>query len=175
MKQLFIFLAFFYPLHANGADANYEFSFGTSQMFIDDIERQDLKDEKKVILPTTSALFIGERYWGRHWSSIVSFNLPLVTQKFIVAGELVEEVSASTLSMGQGYRFNPINISNDAFLTLQLGALVSVIKSKTTKVAPSFASRVVVSTHDGFAMYLGSLFTIGLNGYVLFYGVGHSF
>lgn len=157
------------------AEFKYEFSFGTSQMFIDEVSRQELRGQNRVVMPTTSALFVGERFWGKRWSTIVGYNLPLETQKFLVNGELVEEIAAKTLSIGQAYRLFIVPINNDAVLSLQVAPMMSFLFSQELAITPSLGSRIHLASQSGFAMYLGGIASYGLKGAVLLYGVGHRF
>lgn len=161
--------------HAAQAEPHYEFSFGTSQMFIDQLDRAELKGQSKVVLPTTSALFLGERLWSPRWSTIAAFNLPLVTQKFLVGGELVEEVAAKTFAVGQAWRPVSIAVGDRSVFTLQLAALASALFSSDIYITPSIGTRLHLVSDTGFTMYFGGLASYGLRGGVLLYGVGHRF
>lgn len=157
------------------ADYEYEFSFGTSQMFINELDRRDVRGESQVVLPTTSALFIGERIWGPRWSTIIGYNLPLETQKFIVDGLLVEEVAATVLSVGQAYRVLSFRITQNSILSFQIGALASFLFGEAVEITPTAGLRMHLVTDTGFAMYFGGLASYGLKGGVLMYGIGHRF
>lgn len=158
------------------ADARtFEISFGTSQLLVDDVDRADLKDRKKVVLPTTGALFIAEYFWNDSWGSLFAFNMPLVTQKFIVNNELIEETASESYLIGQ--RYTPIrwHVTKTAIISPQFGAFFSVILGGNPQVSPSLGGRLNITDDAGFDMYLGSVVTYGIKGYVLFYGIGHQF
>lgn len=150
-------------------------SFGTSQMLVDDVERGDIKNRKKVVLPTTGALLTAEYLWNDTWGSLLAFNLPLDTQKFLVDNVLVQETAASTLLLGQRYTPVQWHISDSAIVSPQLGVLLSTMFGSSTQVSPSIATRIHITDEGGFSMYLGATATYGIKGYVLFYGIGHQY
>jgi len=156
-------------------ERQFEVSFGTSQMLVDEIDRRDLKNKSKVVLPTTGALFIAEYLWSESWGSLFVLNLPLVTQKFVVNGELIEEAAATTYMIGQRYSPYQWNITNTAVLAPQIALLISAIQGDKWQISPSVAGRLHVYKETGFSMYLGSTVTYGIKGYVLFYGIGQKF
>lgn len=175
-----IFLLHFFLLALNTAFADderkrVELSFGTSQMLVDEVNRADIKKATKVILPTTGALLIAEYLWSDKWGSLLAFNLPLVTQKFIVNGELIEESAAKTFMLGQ--RYTPIDwhVTKTAILSPQISLLVSAIAGDTIQMSPTLAGRSHVRDQSGFSMYAGTTLTYAIKGYVLFYGIGHQF
>ncbi|MDH4274474.1 MAG: hypothetical protein OEW08_05510 [Gammaproteobacteria bacterium] len=160
---------------AQADGTKYEFSFSTSQMFIAETDRQDLKDARKVVLPTTSAVFLGEYAWNDKTSSIVSFNLPLVTKRYVVNGALVEEAASNTLSFGQGVKLWGTPFGESSRLSLQFAGMISVIDGYPLQASPSIALRAHLASSDNFTMFIGGLGTYGIKGYVIFYGVGHRF
>ncbi|MDH5256544.1 MAG: hypothetical protein OEX07_01005 [Gammaproteobacteria bacterium] len=178
IKVLSVCIAIFTFTFSQSVLANertFELSFGTSQMLVDDVDRADIKDRKKVILPTTGALLIAEYLWNDRWGTIFAFNLPLVTQKFVVNNELIEETAAKTYLLGQ--RFSPFtwHLTKTASLSPQISALLSAMVGSSTQFSPSLAGRIHITDQGGFSMYLGSTVTYGIKGYVLFYGIGHQF
>lgn len=144
-------------------------------MLIDELDRQDMRGSNHLVLPTTSALFIGERLWGERWSTIVGFNLPLETQEFIVDGQLVEEVAAKVMSVGQAVRFFSFAFTERSTLSIQFSVLASVIFGEPVEVTPTTGMRVHLATDQGFSMYIGGLASYGLKGSVLLYGVSQRF
>ena len=171
---LFIFILLFSTL-CYAEEHRYEFSFGTSQMLVDDIQRSELKSQHKIVLPTTSALMLGEYVWNKRWGTLVAFNMPLVTQKFIVNGELVEETASNSLVLAQRYSLFRFAINKTSELSFQTALAASTIFADEITLTPTLAMRLHVSEQTGFSMYLGGLASYGIKGYVLFYGVGHRF
>lgn len=152
-----------------------ELSIGTSQMLVDEVNRADIKDNKKVILPTTGALLIVEYLWSDRWGSLFAFNLPLVTQKFIVNNELIEESAAKTYMLGQRYTPFQWEVTKTAIVSPQVSLLASAIMGDKIQISPTLAGRLHIRDDSGFSMYAGSSATYGIKGYVLFYGIGHRF
>lgn len=178
MRLKATFLCFIFTLLCENLFAEeklVELSFGTSQMLVDEVDRAELKDRKKIILPTTGALLIAEYLWNDDWGTLLSVNIPLVTQKFIVNNELIEESAAKTILIGQ--RYTPIHwkLSKNATLSPQVSMLISTILGSNPQISPTAAARLHIAEKRGFSMYLGSSATYGIKGYVLFYGIGHRF
>lgn len=144
-------------------------------MLVDDVERMDIKSRKKVVLPTTGALLTAEYLWNDTWGSLVAFNLPLDTQKFLVDNVLVQETAASTFLVGQRYTPVQWRVTDLAIISPQLGFLLSTMFGSSIQVSPSIAGRLHISDESGFSMYLGATATYGIKGYVLFYGIGHQY
>ena len=158
LKSKYLFLAISLVLCSQFSIANeknVEISFGTSQMLVDEVERAELKNTKKVVLPTTGAVFIAEYLWSEKWGSLFVFNLPLVTQKFIVDGNLIEEAAAETFMLGQRYTPMRWRVTKTAVLSPQVSVLVSTIMGNNIQVSPSFAGRMHITDESGFSMYLG--------------------
>lgn len=158
----------------------YEFSFGTAQLFVDDVKRKEYQDKDKIILPTTSALFIGEYLMNQDWGFISAFNLPLATQKFLIkdsisGDHLIEEVASSSLILGSWYSIFDFTLHKTSQVQVEPGLLLSTIFDDEVLFTPSATTRLKLITQAGFTMYVGALTSYGLKGYVLFYGVGHRF
>ena len=160
---------------SSASDKTLEVSFGTSQMLVDEVDRLDIKDQSKVILPTTSALFIAEYLWNAQWGSLMAFNLPLNHQKFLVNDELIEETASNTYLFGQRYTPTEWSLKKTAILSPQFSVLLSGMSGDTLQWSPSVAARLHVRDDSGFSMYLGAIVTYSIKGYVLFYGIGHQF
>ncbi|MDH5301903.1 MAG: hypothetical protein OEW58_11130 [Gammaproteobacteria bacterium] len=156
-------------------ERKFELSFGTSQMLVDEVDRVDVKNSKKIILPTTGALLISEYLWSERWGTMLAANLPLETQKFLVNNELVEESASATCLLGQ--RYTPFNwqITEKASMSPQIGVFVAAMVGEKLELSPTVAGRIHINDDSGFTMYVGSSASYGIKGYVLFYGIGHRF
>jgi hypothetical protein len=176
-------ILFLYILCAAGAEEKvkkeqiFEFSFGTSQMYIKDTERQELSNKEKITLPTNSALLIGEYIFFKRLGGTLIFNLPLSSQKFIVDNRIEEERASPYLGLGPRWSPLHINIFDRAFFEPQLAAFMGTLflEDWKLKAVPVLAGRLHLSTKDGFTMYLGSFYIVGIEAMTVFYGVGHRF
>lgn len=175
MKLLFLTTLFCGSSHCWAGEKKFELSFGTSQMLVDDVERADIKDRHKVVLPTTGAVLIAEYLWNEKWGSLCAFNMPLETQKFMVNNVLVQETAAKSILLGQ--RYTPIqwHVTDATTISPQVSVLLSTMFGTSTQVSPSLAGRLHITDESGFTMYAGAITTYGIKGYVLFYGIGHQF
>lgn len=178
MKTPLVFLFFSMSLStalANSDSTFMELSFGSSQMFISTTVHQELLNEEKVVLPTSSALFLGEWLAAERWSLMGAYNLPLVSQRFLVNNMLVEENANPTLLLGPRYSPMRFWIKNKIRLEPQLGVLLCAVLADDLHWTGSTAGRFHLATRDGFTMYAGGVYTLGIQGWTLFYGAGHRF
>jgi hypothetical protein len=154
-----------------------EFSFGTSQMYIKDSDRLELANKEKITLPTNSALLIGEYIIFKRLGGTLIFNLPLSSQKFIVDNRIEEERASPYLGLGPRWSLLRLNIFDRAFFEPQLAAFMGTLFLEDWKLegVPVLAGRAHLSTKDGFTMYLGSFYIVGIESMTVFYGVGHRF
>jgi hypothetical protein len=180
IKYLCVFILVHSSFASEVITPKYEFSFGTAQLFVDDLKRKEYQDKDKIVLPTTSALFIGEYFINKKWGLISAFNLPLATQKFLIkdsvnGDELIEEVASSSLILGSWYSIADFALNVNSLVQVEPGILLSTIFDSEIIYTPSATTRLKLVTQNGFSMYIGALASYGLKGYVLFYGVGHQF
>lgn len=180
IKYLYVFILVHFLFASEVIPPKYEFSFGTSQLFVDDVKRKEYQDKDKIVFPTTSALFIGEYFINKKWGLISAFNLPLVTQKFLIkdsinGDKLIEEVASSSLILGSWYAVADFALNVNSLVQVEPGILLSTIFDSEIIYTPSVSTRLKLITEDGFSMYVGALASYGLKGYVVFYGVGHQF
>ncbi len=151
----------------------WEFSFGTSQLFSGQLV-EDLSIDQE-LLPTTSALFIGERLIARRWSLVGLFNLPLTPTRRVVDGELRSEFAAPSLAFGATWTPLMWGFMDKSRFEIQLALVGGGVLKPGGDIFPLTAVRLRLLQDEGFALYLGAAFAFRVDTLALIYGVGHRF
>lgn len=154
-----------------------EITFGSSQLFAHQSITARSGAVKEYVIPVTSALLMVERLL-RPWLSVLSmFNLPLVTQKIIVNGEIREDYVAPSLALGARVSPLRIDIFRATRLELQVAALAAVSMGSPDgdKIFPLVAGRLHMANRDGFALYFGAAYAFKVDTIAVLYGIGHRF
>ncbi len=153
-----------------------EISFGTSQMFVGENSVERLWNEEKAILPTSTALIVGEYRFDSTWSIQGFYNIPLGMEKVISdAGELELEWAAPTVGLGPNVSLFPVSFRDNLFTTQTALGSVVIIRPEGFNYTLTGSIRLHLAAADGFTMYLGTAGSLGIPGIVLWYGVGHRF
>jgi len=178
-STLVLFFVFFNSLvfadQESSNDTRLEITFGTSQMYVEDLYRQDLITQKDIILPTTSAVAIAEYLWNDRWGTMAAVNLPLSTKTSFENGQLVEKSIAESYLFGQRYSPFLIPVSEQSMLSTQVALGLTILRGDNPQITPSLSGRLHIVNKNGFSMYLGNTVTYGIKGNVLYYGVGNRF
>ena len=160
--------------HANPEHV-VEVSFGNSQLFAGSID-EVVSGELGSYVPARSSLFILELLQSK-WSWIFAMNIPWSGQPVLIDGNLIEKQIAPSMSLG--LRWSPLRISlpTQTIVEGQVAALLgrSVGSSKGDIFFPLLGGRVHISRPNGFAMYIGTMFTLRRETLALIYGVGNKF
>ena len=105
------------------------------------------------------------------------FNLPTESQKFVVDGNL--EAEQASPGLGGGVLYNILNtpLNNNSIIKLDFTFSPLVMGDSWKNLAASavYGLRFYIGKSDGFFMYTGLSRTLGVNGNMLWYGVGQSF
>ncbi len=148
-----------------------EISFGTAQIFA----TPELDLATKELLPTTSALFIGEWFFWRSVGLVTLLNLPLSTAKSIRNNQVIESFSPPTLAVGLSWAPVSWAFRETSRFEMQLALLGGALLASDGRLFPLAAFRLRLLQNEGFALYLGAAFAFRVESSALIYGVGHRF
>ena len=154
-----------------------EITFGSSQLFAHQSIAGKAGGVEENVIPVTSALMMVEWLLRPRLSVLSMFNLPLVTQRIFVNGEIREDYVAPSIALGARLSALRLEIFSDTRLELQLAALAGVtIGSQNGDVIfPLAAGRVHLSNRDGFALYFGAAYAFQKDTVAVLYGIGYRF
>jgi hypothetical protein len=154
-----------------------EITFGSSQLFNHQSIVTKSGRVKEEIIPVTSALIMLEWLFHDRFSLASFFNLPLVTQKTVVDGEIREEFVAPSIALGARASALRLDVFAKSRLDLQIAALAGVTlgSSGGDTFFPLVAGRMHFSNQAGFTLYLGTAFAFRKDTVALLYGIGHRF
>jgi len=175
---VFSIIIIFLPLSlAYSKITSFEVSFGHSIMFVDESDRNDIKDKNKVVLPTSSSLMIIDLIYNNKFSFPLFYNLPLTSQKFIVDDIETIEKASPVFGGGMNYTFYWWDIKDNLAANFSVASLlgIAVDELDSYKFFPMIAIEASLLKTDGFMMYLGVERTVGMDVTALFYGVGQRF
>ncbi len=159
-------------VEVQGEPTNVEVSFGTSQLFDSEQELTPGAD----ILPTTSALFIGEYALSMRWNVVGFFNLPLSSNRTITEdGRLKERFAAPALAVGALWTPLIWDFRPTSRLELQTALLGGWVTQRNGRFFPLGAVRLHMVQDEGFALYVGTAVAFRIDTAALIYGVGHRF
>ena len=155
----------------------FEFSFGSSQLFISPEKEQDLFGDQAIILPTSAMLFFVEFRPFKTLRLPLFFNLPTESKQFIVDSVLISQRANSTFGGGVQFKILKFNIDERSTVELEMGPMVSFLMTKTEKLkfAPLLAGRIRIIKNEEFVMYIGSSYSLGIDSWGLIYGTGFLF
>jgi hypothetical protein len=154
-----------------------EITFGSSQLFAHQSIAAKAGTVEESVIPVTSALVMVEWLLRPRLSVLSMFNLPLVTQKIFVNGEIREEYVAPSIALGARISAVQMEIFAATRLEVQLAALAGVtIGSQSGDVLfPLAAGRLHLSNRDGFALYFGAAYAFQKDTVAVLYGIGYRF
>jgi len=159
----------------------FEFSFGSSQLFIAEAKEIELHDSNSIILPTSAMLFFVEFRPFKILRIPVFFNLPTESKQFLVDSVLVNERANPTFGTGLQFKIFKLNIDENSTIEWEMGPLVSVILTKRAVYntrflfAPIAAGRLRIIKNENFVMYIGTSYSFGIDSWGLIYGTGFLF
>ena len=150
---------------------DWEFSFGTSQLF----NAPNTELELKNALPTTSALFIAERFMSQHFGLVGLFNLPLTAERQIVDGELIARFAAPSVALGGTWTPLAWDFRETSRFEIQFALMGGAVLAPRGRFFPLMAARLHLLQDEGFALYAGTAFAVRVDTLALIYGIGHRF
>ena len=156
-------------------DPLFELSFGTTQSFV----RPDRAlDEGTVLMPTTSATFLGEVFMWPTFRLAALYNIPLSTDRVYVEDELQESITYP--SFGLGVSWSPVlyTFRRRSRIEVQMAAFAgATLNLDNPRVFPLLASRVhlMQNASTGVGVYVGTAFAFRVETLSLIYGVGYRF
>lgn len=158
--------------------SSIEFSVGTFQMF--DSTKVFRYNDDVQLIPTSAAKAVLEYFITQYWRAVTMYDLPLSTEKQIVAGEIRERVLPSVWSFGLEWAPFQFAIRNNAQLELEGMALGGFEVSGDQRFVPSLLGRMHLSAYSsadntGFGVYLGVHYMAVANRIGPLYGVGYRF
>jgi hypothetical protein len=94
-----------------------------------------------------------------------------------VDDEVKEEKASPYLGLGPRWAPLQFKVFNRAIFEPQLGAFGGVMFREDWDLVPVpvIAGRLHLSAKDGFTMYVGTFYIVGMHALTIFYGVGHRF
>ncbi len=155
----------------------FELSFGQSIFFISESKVVDIRNEAAVVIPTSAILFYTELRPERKLRMPVFLNLPTESKQFLIDSIVVNEKSSATFGIGLEYRLGKIPVSTGTLMEFEAGAVANSAISKDNKllVAPVVTGRMKLIKNRNFVMYLGGIYSVGVDTWGLIYGTGFMF
>lgn len=159
------------------AKSFFELSFGQSMLFITDSKIATILASNAIVIPTSAILFFAEFRPLKLIRIPVFFNLPTESKQFIINNQIVNERAPPSFGAGIEFKCFELKINTTTKLELEAGPLANFLlaTNKSLRLAPLIASRVRIIRNNNFVMYVGSSYSIALNGWGLLFGTGTIF
>ena len=159
------------------AKSFFELSFGQSMLFITDSKIATILASNAIEIPTSAILFFAEFRPLKLIRIPVFFNLPTESKQFIINNQIVNERAPPSFGAGIEFKCFELKINTTTKLELEAGPLANFLlaTNKSLRLAPLIASRVRIIRNNNFVMYVGSSYSIALNGWGLLFGTGTIF
>ena len=159
------------------AKSFFELSFGQSMLFITDSKIATILASNAIVIPTSAILFFAEFRPLKLIRIPVFFNLPTESKQFIINNQIVNERAPPSFGAGIEFKCFELKINTTNKLELEAGPLANFLlaTNKSLRLAPLIASRVRIIRNNNFVMYVGSSYSIALNGWGLLFGTGTIF
>ncbi len=159
------------------AKSFFELSFGQSMLFITDSKIATILASNAIVIPTSAILFFAEFRPLKLIRIPVFFNLPTESKQFIINNQIVNERAPPSFGAGIEFKCFEVKINTTTKLELEAGPLANFLlaTNKSLRLAPLIASRVRIIRNNNFVMYVGSSYSIALNGWGLLFGTGTIF
>jgi len=159
------------------AKSFFELSFGQSMLFITDSKIATILASNAIVIPTSAILFFAEFRPLKLIRIPVFFNLPTESKQFIINNQIVNERAPPSFGAGIEFKCFELKINTATKLELEAGPLANFLlaTNKSLRLAPLIASRVRIIRNNNFVMYVGSSYSIALNGWGLLFGTGTIF
>lgn len=157
----------------------FEFSFGSSQLYL----FSDLEDasaaESRSVLPASAALLMGEYFFSEKVHGLLGFHLPTSTRKTVDdhTGAVSEDYVAPFLGVGPLWEPYAANFRTYARFGTQLSLLCGPVLRGGWDVLPAAVAggRLHLASKNGTSLYLGTSWTVGVKAFALVYGMGQRF
>jgi hypothetical protein len=160
-----------------GRTSLVEFSVGTFQSF--DSTKVFRYGDDVELLPTNTAAFMMSYFVTEYWRVALVYDLPLTTEKQVVAGRFAERSIPSILSGGLEWAPFQFALRNDTRLELEGMALGGVEMGGESRFVPGLMGRVSLSAYSadstGFGVYLGVHYMFVVDRVGPLYGVSYRF
>jgi len=153
----------------------FELSLGTAQSFV---QPDRALDEETLLMPTTSAMFLGEVFLWPNLRLALLFNLPLSGDRIYVGDNIDQTPTYPSLGMGLSWTPYAFTFRERSLFELQLAAVGGVtLDFDNPRVFPLLASRIHLMQNSdmGVGVYIGSAFAFRVDTLALIYGVGYRF
>ena len=159
------------------AKSFFELSFGQSMLFITDSKIATILASNAIVIPTSAILFFAEFRPLKLIRIPVFFNLPTESKQFIINNQIVNERAPPSFGAGIEFKCFELKINTTTKLELEAGPLANFLlaTNKSLRLTPLIASRVRIIRNNNFVMYVGSSYSIALNGWGLLFGTGTIF
>ncbi len=159
------------------AKSFFELSFGQSMLFITDSKIATILASNAIVIPTSAILFFAEFRPLKLIRIPVFFNLPTESKQFIINNQIVNERAPPSFGAGIEFKCFEVKINTTTKLELEAGSLANFLlaTNKSLRLTPLIASRVRIIRNNNFVMYVGSSYSIALNGWGLLFGTGTIF
>jgi len=155
----------------------FEFSFGSSQLYLFDDMENASSAESRSVLPAGAALLMAEYIYSENMHALFSFHLPTSTRKQVVDGKVEEDYVAPYLGVGPLWVPYVADFRTYARFSIQTSLLCGPVLRGGLDILPAavLGSRFHLVSKNGTALYLGGSWTVGVQAFALVYGVGQRF
>lgn len=159
------------------AKSFFELSFGQSMLFITDSKIATILASNAIVIPTSAILFFAEFRPLKLIRIPLFFNLPTESKQFIINNQIANERAPPSFGAGIEFKCFEVKINTTTKLEVEAGPLANFLlaTNKSLRLTPLIASRVRIIRNNNFVMYVGSSYSIVLNGWGLLFGTGTIF
>lgn len=155
----------------------FEFSFGSSQLYLFSDPGNATAVENRSVLPASAALLTGEFFLSDRLHALLGIHLPTSTRKEVVEGKVTEDYVAPYIGVGPLWEMYNADFRTYARFAIQASFLVGPVLRDDWNIIPAAVagSRLHLVSKNGTSLYLGASWIVGIRAFALVYGVGQRF
>lgn len=138
-------------------------------LFITDSKIATILASNAIVIPTSAILFFAEFRPLKLIRIPLFFNLPTESKQFIINNQIANERAPPSFGAGIEFKCFEVKINTTTKLEVEAGPLANFLlaTNKSLRLTPLIASRVRIIRNNNFVMYVGSSYSIVLNGWGL--------